>query len=79
MPRDRLKASLAVCAMCGCASAGGLLASGAASDKAVVGGALVAVAGAAFTALAHFAQAAGHRAEPGDAAGGGGTTAFRDV
>jgi hypothetical protein len=60
MLRDRLKAGLAVCVVCGCAFAGGLLACGAASDKAIVGGALVAAAGAAFAAVVYFARAGRH-------------------
>jgi hypothetical protein len=51
MLRNRLKAGLAISVISGCAFAGGLLARGAASDKALVGGVLVAVAASAFVAL----------------------------
>jgi hypothetical protein len=64
MVRNRLIASVAVCAICGSAFAGGLLANGTASDKAVVGGLLVAVAGMASAALAYFARRAAQSAEP---------------
>ncbi len=64
MLRNRLGASVAVCVVCGGAFAGGLLACGAASDKAMVGGLLVAVAGSAFAALVYFARASAKGAEP---------------
>lgn len=51
MLRHRLKAGLAISVTSGCAFAVGLLARGAASDKAVLGGVLVAVAASAFVAL----------------------------
>ncbi len=56
MFRNRLNASMAACIMCGSAFAGGLLGNGTSSDKAVVGGLLVAVAGMAFAALVYFAR-----------------------
>ncbi len=64
MFRNRLKASVAVCVVCGSAFAGGLLANGTASDKAAVGGLLVAVAGMAFAAIVYFARGAAQRAKP---------------
>lgn len=64
---NRLRAGVAVCVVCGCAFAGGLLSKGVASDKAVVGGLLIAFAGSAFAALVYFARVSVRIAEPGAA------------
>ncbi len=66
MFRNRQKASVAVCVICGSAFAGGLLANGTAFDKAVVGGLMVAVAAMAIAALVDFALRADQRAEPAE-------------
>ncbi len=62
MFRNRLKASVAGCVMCGSAFAGGLLVNGTDTDKAVVGGLLVAVAALAVAALVYFVRTADGRA-----------------
>ncbi len=64
MFRNRFKASVAACVLCGTAFAGGLLGNGTASDKAVVGGLLVAVAGMAVAALVYFVRAVAQPASP---------------
>jgi hypothetical protein len=56
MTGDRVKVAVAVSVVCGCAFAGGLLAQNAASEKAVVGGALVAIGGLAFAAVVRLAR-----------------------
>jgi hypothetical protein len=64
MIRNRLKASVAVCALCGGAFAGGLLANGVASDKAMVGGLLVAIVSLAFASVIYFAWTSAKAAVP---------------
>ena len=54
MTRYRLFLGLAICAVCGSAFAGGMLANGVRADYAAAAGALVAVPGAAFTALVYL-------------------------
>ena len=72
MITDRLMVMVAVAVLCGSAFAGGLLSKNVAPDKAVVGGALVAVAGFALAAVIVSARRISARsAEPGAAADGG--------
>ncbi len=64
MLRNRFRASLAGCVVCGSAFAGGMVARGATPDRALVGGLLVSVTSAAFATLVYFARLADSSTKP---------------